>query len=156
MNTIFVWLCYFFGVAMHAWYQAYRSSQNSYTPWKTVSDYLNRYTPLIIIRVLCGIVIYGVWWRNPEAVPQITAAMAAKVQGIGWGNAAVIFAYVKISPHDIFTALGFGLSLDGVLYFLAKYVPGFKSIVPDLPPNISIVDAGKVIDEQAKKTSAGE
>jgi hypothetical protein len=48
-------------------------------------------------------------------------------------------------------ALIFGVCLDLVLFALAKYIPGFKSVVPDFPVEPEVLDAGKVIDEQKKR-----
>lgn len=133
LNTIFVWIFFLLGVAAHTYWQADKSVTNRVTPWNTITQYLNRYSGLILIRTIIGIGIYGLWWSNPDFVTNITAAMAAKAQGVGWDKAAIVFSVLKVSSHNVFVALLFGASLDGVLYFAAKYVPGFKSVVPDIP-----------------------
>lgn len=132
-NTIFVWLFFLLGVVAHTFWQADKSVTNRVTPWNTMTQYLNRYAGLIIIRTVIGIGVYGLWWSNPDFVTNFTAAMAAKAQGAGWDKAAIVFGVLKVSSRNIFVALLFGASLDGVLFFAAKYVPGFKSVVPDIP-----------------------
>jgi hypothetical protein len=98
-----------------------------------------------------GIGIYGIWFTNPNALLNLSTAMAAKAQGAGWEKASIVLGAIHIDPLNIFVALIFGVCLDLVLFALAKYIPGFKSVVPDFPVEPEVLDAGKVIDEQKKR-----
>lgn len=154
ISTIFVWLFFLLGVAAHTYWQANKSAKNQFTPWQSVTQYLNRYSGIIIVRTVIAIVIYGIWWSNPDALLKLSTAMAAKAQGAGWEKAAIVFGAIRISPLNVFVALGFGVSTDAILFMLAKYIPGFKSVVPDFPVEPEFTDAGAVAREQ-KKTEEG-
>jgi hypothetical protein len=133
-------------VAAHTWWRAERSKKNPRTPWQSLPEYFRHYAHIIVLRTLFGVVIFGVWMRNPDAL----AKLAYLAKDAGWNVVAGAMEHLAVSPHDIFVALGFGLLLDLILYLLARYIPGFKKVLPDAPGATVCLDV-----EEAKKLRDG-
>jgi hypothetical protein len=101
-NTLFVWLFFLLGVAVHTYWQANKSAQSKFTPWQSITQYLTRYSGIIVVRVVVGIGIYGIWFTNPNALLNLSTAMAAKAQGAGWEKASIVLGAIHIDPLNIF------------------------------------------------------
>lgn len=139
LNFFAVLFFVLFGMGLHTWWQADRSKNNPHTLSNSIKEYLTKYAPIIAIRAFFVIMIFGIWWKNPNAVSGIVSMLSSKAHSIGWEKIAVILSFFDLSPKNIFMGGMFGMFQDFFLYYLARYVPGFKTAVPDLP--ISIINA---------------
>lgn len=155
INDLFVWIFVLSGVGVHVWFWAWKS-KNSLNPrtCSSILEYLQRYAPVIVIRTLVNLALYGLWFTNPDSLLKMALTGTDKLHQAGWDKLAWFLSALPLSPRNIFVALLYGLSADIVLFALAKYVPMFKEIVPDLPSGQTRMMTTEEVESEIQRAKA--